>query len=293
MRLGSYLISILLHAMLFLTILLWPAKPYLDLSQAVQISLVDGASGGELQSSPVLGRRGDHFPQARAETIPAPADKVQAAPPAKPQETDIRTAPEPPKPATEIPRPESVIKQATPPPTLPDDKLLNENKQKPVEAKKAPEPSRAEAIAAALANAQRQAKNDAAQSLRQAAVNRALAEAARQGQPRQGTGDGGGEGDGPGGGGIRNVYVGLVIMAVRPNFSMNTFASRQNIVVTVRIKLDREGNVLDCYVENSSGNLSFDGQAVNAIRRTGTLPPPPTPAEQDLSINFNSQDFLG
>ena len=321
MRLGSYLASILLHAILFLLVLLWPSKPYLDLSQAVQISLVDGAPGGELQASPVLGHRGDFLSQGRAEAKSMPEAKMpepaQPQPEVRAQEVQSRTEPAERKSATEIPRPESVLKSATPPPSPPDKaQLISENKvqekpesvprpetkprtetrpeQKPAEMKKPPEISREDAIRGALADAQKQARPDIdSQKSRQDAVTRALADAARQSRNRPEAGGGGGEGDGPGGGGLKNIYVGLVIMAVRPNFSMNTFASRQNIVVRVRVKLDREGNVLDCYVEKSSGNPAFDGQAVNAIRRTRVLPPPPTADEQDLSIDFNSQDFVG
>jgi colicin import membrane protein len=315
MQLGSYCASVLLHSMLVLMILLWPNKPRLDLSRAVQISLVDGAPGGALQPTPVLGHVGDPAVPVKAEPVP---QAIAPAPEARPQEVRARVESEPLKTATEIPRPESVVKPVTPPPPPPPDtaRPISQTKveqppqpqptpevkpeprpepAKPAETKKPPEVSREDAIRSALADAQKQARSDAApsQGARQDAVARALAQAARQSRGRPGTGGGGGEGEGPGGGGLKNVYVGLVIMAVRPNWSTNTFASRQNIVVTVRIKLDREGNVLDCYVERSSGNPGFDGSAVNAIRRTKVLPPPPTADEQDLSIDFNSQEFAG
>ena len=106
------------------------------------------------------------------------------------------------------------------------------------------------------------------------------------------SGGGGGEGDGPGGGGIYDVYAAQVILAVQPNWSMPTY-SRNNIVVQVRIKLDKQGRVLDCHIERSSGRPEFDASAVNAIIRTKTLPPPPTPAQQDLVISFNSLQMMG
>ena len=109
---------------------------------------------------------------------------------------------------------------------------------------------------------------------------------------KTGVGGGGGEGDGPGGGGIYDVYVAQVILAVQPNWSMPTY-SRNNMVVQVRIKLDKQGNVLDCHIERLSGRPEFDASAVNAIIRTKTLPPPPTPAQQDLVISFNSLQMLG
>jgi TonB family protein len=315
MQLGSYCASVLLHSMLVLMVLLWPVKPRLDLSQAVQISLVDGAPGGELRQSPVLGHQGDLSAPPKAEPKPAPeAPPPQIAPEAMPQEVRARVESEPLKTPVELPRPESAPQPAPPPPPPPDTATpISERKveqppqpqpkpeakpetapkpepPKPAETKKTPEVSRDDAIRAALADAQRQALGPS-QSARQDAVARALNEAARQ--SRRGTGGGGGEGEGPGGGGLKNVYIGLVILAVRPNWSYSNFTLRENIVVTVRIKLDPAGNVLDCYVERSSGNPAFDTSAVNAIIRTKVLPPPPTAEEQDLSIGFNSQEFGG
>ena len=69
--------------------------------------------------------------------------------------------------------------------------------------------------------------------------------------------------------------------------------SRNNMVVQVRIKLDPNGKVLDCKVEKTSGRPEFDASAVNAVVRTGYLPAPPTPAQQDLLISFNSLQMLG
>ena len=105
-------------------------------------------------------------------------------------------------------------------------------------------------------------------------------------------GGGAGDGDGPGGGGIYDVYVAQVILAVQPNWSMPVY-SRSNMVVQVRIQLDPHGKVLDCKVEKSSGRPEFDASAVNAVVRTGNLPAPPTPAQQDLLISFNSQQMMG
>ena len=122
-------------------------------------------------------------------------------------------------------------------------------------------------------------------------ASRALADLEKQ-LGRTGVGGGGGEGDGPGGGGIYDVYVAQVILAIQPNWSMTT-ALRNNLVVQVRIKLDTQGNVLDCHIERSSGRPEYDASAINAIIRTKTLPPPPTPAQQDLVISFNSQQMMG
>mgnify|MGYP000203469534 CR=1 FL=1 len=105
-------------------------------------------------------------------------------------------------------------------------------------------------------------------------------------------GGGGGEGDGPGGGGIYDVYMGQVILAVRPNWSMPTY-SRANLSVQVNVKLDPNGKVLSCTVARSSGRAEVDASAVNAVIRTKVLPAPPTPDQQELLLTFNTQEMMG
>ena len=89
-----------------------------------------------------------------------------------------------------------------------------------------------------------------------------------------------------------NVYAGQVILAVRPNWQMPTY-SRDMFVALVWVRLDAGGNVLECGIEQSSGRADFDASAVNAIIRTKTLPPPPTPDLQNLVLTFNSLEMAG
>ncbi len=326
MRAGSFLASLLLHSMLVLLVLMWPSTPPVDLSQAVKISLVEGAPGGEMMPSPVLGKTGSPEGTRRSESSRPEAQPIAPLPasepipiPKAPENIPADVTPEPPKAVAEIPRPESVPTPVPPPPPEEPKKVAEKKVEKAPEPqpqakpetpakteqakpkpeaqpKKTAEVSREDALKAALADAKKNAKPDpksTPESRRQAAMASAMAELRRQSR-KQGTGGGGGgEGDGPGGGGIYDVYTGLVIMAIQPHWSMTTFSSRQNFAVTVRIKLDRQGNVMDCYVEKASGNAAFDASAVNAINRARTLPPPPTPAQQDLIITFNSQDMMG
>ena len=112
------------------------------------------------------------------------------------------------------------------------------------------------------------------------------------GDENAGGGGGGGEGDGPGGGGIYDVYMGQVILAVRPNWSMPTY-SRANLSVQVNVKLDPNGKVLSCTVARSSGRAEVDASAVNAVIRTKVLPAPPTPDQQELLLTFNTQEMMG
>ena len=80
-------------------------------------------------------------------------------------------------------------------------------------------------------------------------------------------GGGGGEGDGPGGGGLNDVYMGQVMLAVRPNWSF-TSATRLNLVCVVRVKVNLQGEVEKVDVRQSSGNAQYDSSAANAIWRT-------------------------
>ncbi len=103
------------------------------------------------------------------------------------------------------------------------------------------------------------------------------------------SGGGGGEGDGPGGGGIGDVYLGQVMIAVRPNWNFET-ATRTNWVSAVRVKVDSNGNVLLAKLEQSSGNAQYDASTVNAVLRTSAakaFPAPPSPEYQELLLVFN------
>ncbi len=326
MRSVSLLLSILLHIGALAFVLYVPLRPAIDLTKPVyQVSLVMGAPGGENQPSPVLGHRP---PEAGRQVHSVEAPKPDAKPLAAPEAPEVikpealepkkeaapeapspkpEPAPEPKKPepkpekapdpvlAPKAPEPKQEKKKEPEPEKKPDPKPEPKPAPKPeakAEKKPAPKPEKKapakpakkqnDVLAAALADARRQANSSAA---------KALADLENM-KRRKGVGGGGGEGDGPGGGGIYDVYVAQVILAVQPNWSMPVY-SRSNMVVQVRIQLDRNGKVLDCKVEKSSGRPEFDASAVNAVVRTGTLPAPPTPAQQDLLISFNSQQMMG
>lgn len=326
MRSVSLLLSILLHIGALAFVLYVPLRPAIDLTKPVyQVSLVMGAPGGENLPSPVLGHRPPEAgKQVHSVEAPKPDAKPLAAPEApevikpealEPKKEAAPEAPSPkPEPAPEPKKPEPKPEKAPDPVLAPKAPEPKQEKKKEPEPEKKPEPkpepkpapkpeAKAEkkpapkqekkapakpakkqndVLAAALADARRQANSSAAKALAD------LENMKRQ----KGVGGGGGDGDGPGGGGIYDVYVAQVILAVQPNWSMPVY-SRSNMVVQVRIQLDRNGKVLDCKVEKSSGRPEFDASAVNAVVRTGTLPAPPTPAQQDLLISFNSQQMMG
>ena len=325
---GSYFFSFLLHIGLALVIFLWPSPPPLKLDQPMmQISVNMGAPGGQRMASPVLGAQGRPAP-TQASQKPAPAEEAKAAVPVaredtvQPKKAEQKQESKP-KPKPE-PKPDAVaLAEKKTPPKPKKDEEDDKTKDKPKEKTPAKDEAKDKKDAAddkrkADANAKDSKPSDKKKDGvdPKDALADALADASKKAGPRgnkdkggktsvagaladfeknAGSGHGGGgagEGDGPGGGGIYDVYMGQVILAVRPNWSMPTY-SRQNLSVQVRVKLDTSGKVLDCSVARSSGRAEVDASAVNAIIRTKVLPPPPTPDQQDLLLTFNTQEMMG
>ena len=228
--------------------------------------------------------------QPKPETKPEPKPEPQ---PEKKPEPQPEKKPDPKPEKKPEPQPEKKP-EPTPekkPEPAPEKKPEQKPAQKPAQKEQPKRDSGKDALADALAAARKQARSNTTGTGSGTSASRALADLEKQ-VGRTGVGGGGGEGDGPGGGGIYDVYVAQVILAIQPNWSMPTY-SRNNMVVQVRIKLDKQGNVLDCRIERSSGRPEFDASAINAVIRTKTLPPPPTPAQQDLVVSFNSQQMMG
>ena len=297
MRLASFVISFCLHAGFVLLVLFWPAPALRQAApHAMTVSLVDGLPGGDRTPSPILG------PQSAPVQKPAPP-----LPPAPPKEPSPPVIPKPPPEAVPVPiqetpplrleAPEHVPKPAPEPapkpPPEPDTVLLTDKKaeepkqpepkqpQPPKEEPKKPEkpqPPKPDPAAEALAKLRAEAKSNAART-NPNAVAQALAAARKQ------SGGGGGEGEGEGGGGIGDIYGAQIVMAVQPNWHWHALA-QGNLSVTLYLKVDATGLVLDVRVETSSGNPLFDSSAVAAVRRTHTLPPPPSPAFREIVLPF-------
>ena len=319
MHIGSYFSSFLLHGLLLAVVFFWPSSPPIPLDRpAMLISLTMGAPGGDKVLSPVLGPQGrpdpvrattkpaptPSAPEAAA-TLPAPTEAPKEAPKPEPR-PEPKQEPKPePKPAdvplvsdkkTEKPKPEpeptpkETPKPKEPPKETPKEKPKEPSKEpaKPTDQKKPP--SREDALKAALADAQKKTGSATGSRSPASSVTGALADLQKRANAQGAGGGGAGEGDGEGGGGLYDVYAGQVILAVRPNWSMPTY-SRTPYIVQVRIRLDPQGNVLSATIERASGRPDFDASAVNAVIRTKVLPPPPSPEQRELLINFNSLEM--
>ena len=325
MPLASYVLSLCLHIGIILIIWLWPAsKPLVYPEQPVMISLVDGAPGGNKEPSPILGPMGA---KADGESAPAPAAKkaevaqqereeTRAAPikapkderPMKkeePKKPELKPAPkqevqpkekaispkkkdikeEPKKKDEEKPKP-----QAKPQEQKQDQKQKTSGKDTKDSENKGAEDK--DAIASALNQARRKATSrTGSDSGGGSSVEQALAQARKNAGGNRG--GGGGEGSGPGGGGLHSVYLGQVMLAVRPNWGYAS-GSRANLQCTVHITVTAAGQVQTAQIVASSGNAQYDASCGNAIWRTskaGDFPPPPTPMYHELDIVFTLNEM--
>ena len=306
MNWASYLLSLCLHLAVFLLIMFWPSSPPVNLeTPPVMISLVDGAPGGNRTPSSILGKMGK--PTDGPKDVSPPAKKADAAAPERPEVKADPTAdkarpveakPEPkverkPEPKHEVkPKPEP--KDATPvadkkdkkkkEDKKKDDKKKDDKKSTPKDDKKtdkkADKPSKGDPVAAAMNQARREATSRVESGDKGSSVEQALAQARRNAGGDGG--GGGGEGDGPGGGGLNDVYMGQVMLAVRPNWSF-TSATRLNLVCVVRVKVNLQGEVEKVDVTQSSGNAQYDS----------SFPPPPSEQYTELDLVFTLNELMG
>ena len=222
--------------------------------------------------------------------VPAPEQQPKPEAPARPAPPQPEAVPIPQKPEPEKPKEEPKPKAPEKPKEQPKPREPEKPREKPApketpkknDKPKTPKPE--DALKAALADARNKTKSTGSKSPVSGALNDLKRTAGEQG-------GGGGSGAGPGGGGLYDVYMGQVITAIRPNWAMAIY-SRQNLVVDIWIKISPAGEILDSRVERSSGRAEFDGSALNAVRRTRQLPPPPTADQQELIVSFNSQDTI-
>lgn len=312
MKFGSYLLSVLLHASLLVLVLLWPETKPIQLDQVMyQVSLVEGAPGGESLPSPVLGPK-DAAPPSKMENKPLPSMAAQEATTVnEPSPTEI--------PADSKPEPKPLVENKPLPVEAPKEtpkekpKETPETTPEPIKGKeepKKPEPKKEEPKPEPKTEAPKETKKDdkaagqspedalkelakakgATNQRAQSSVAGALAEMKKQVKRQKG--GGGGEGDGPGGGGLDDVYRGMVYMAIYPNW-VGTSDDRTPLTAVVNVKLDKQGKILTFTLKESSGNARFDNSVLTAVNRTKVLPPPPTPAQQDLDLGFDSRQFGG
>ena len=271
-------LSLLLHAgVVGLGLIQWPfgQSIHIRLDQPVvyQVDLVTLAP-------PAPGK-----PIQAKSTPPAPAAPVPAQPvPAQPQPP----APPPPRPKAEVKIPEQSKKAPAPAKPVQQPKEAKPTPASKPEPKKPrpkkAEPSRdqilAEALGAARQDVAARTTDEREQAL--AGLRQELA-----------SGDGG-AGGAPGGvaaGGLVEVYAQLVEGRVKAHWRYPQVASRQDLSVTLEIRLTMDGQVMETRVVRSSGRPDFDASTERAVEEAGLLPPPPRPDLRTLRITFNLQEL--
>lgn len=314
MRFASIIISICLHIGVFLLIWFWPSSPPIKLdAPPITISLVSGEQGGNMTPSPILGHMGDQAEGEKAPQPPAPQSEVaaserpeQAIPERVPERIPEETVSAKPVPQLEpVPVVEKTPEAEKTPPTPVEEKKPEPPKEQPKQETKAPEKPKdatkpppkqqprkpkTDPVAEALAKA-RKATSRTSQPEKGNAVERALAQARKSAGGNRG--GGGGSGDGPGGGGLGDVYIGQVMLAVRPNWGFASSA-RVSLVCIIKVNVDMQGKVQSAVISQSSGNAQYDASAVNAIVRTsqaGDFPPPPNINYSDLDLVFTLDEL--
>jgi colicin import membrane protein len=147
---------------------------------------------------------------------------------------------------------------------------------------------------------------DKAAKERQDVLNQALKDAkAKSGQPqagsnavsselaklRQQVGQEGGGGGGGGGGGEASIqaYRDIVNKLVKQNWRFPQ-SSTLKLICQVELQIGTDGRISSSRVTQSSGRPDFDNSALRAVEETQTLPPPPRPTLNMITINFNSQE---
>ncbi|MDC0335380.1 TonB family protein [Pseudodesulfovibrio sp.] len=238
---------------------------------------------------------------------PGPAPVVEVAPEAAPetQVPVVEAAPEPvvevkPAPVVEAkpePKPEPKAEKISPKKV--EKKTVVKKKEEPKpkpkpKPKKTAEQLRKEALAAAKATVkkQEQKKTKALQNELAALKKKEGAEVYQHGgQP------GGVEGGTPGGtvggtgSGLSEVYALIVGTAIKKHWRYPSFSGEANLIVTVEMVLDEEGQILSSKVIESSNNPEFDNSALRAIKETEYVERPRTNRDRVLRINFNSQEL--
>lgn len=98
-----------------------------------------------------------------------------------------------------------------------------------------------------------------------------------------------GKGEGSGGGGPLSYYLTLVDRKIDENWVRVPVAGAAEIMVIVRFRVLRSGQVRDVELDSSSGNASVDTSALRAVRQSMPLPPFPnllTEPYLDLRYRF-------
>jgi outer membrane biosynthesis protein TonB len=281
------------------------------------VSLVEGAPGGESLPSPVLGPRavqavenpqpdlaiakqpGGTQAPAEIKALEQPQDiKPQPqeikAPPAeeikKPQAEEVKSEPQPePKPDPK-PEPKPAARTQTPQEALDELKRQAQRKESAQNQK-----ALADALSGVEYDVTNREEGEISSGGGSGGGGGGSGGGGIAGGGPGGVGGGGGTGSGPGGGGLGGLevlYVGHVSDIVKKHWSWHG-DDRKPLMAAVRIRTDANGKVIPIDLEQRSGDARFDASVMNIFEHVTVLPEPPTPTLQNIILYFNSQELRG
>ncbi len=262
-------LSVLVHGLLTVAVVMIPRfqmGTYIRVPVSYTVSLVSAPPGGSGGSPPAAARPAPPPTPAQVAPVPAPRPAPQPAPVPKsaPDELTLpgrRAAPKRTPEREPSLRPPSVTGKETarPAPPVPTPPAL----AAPA-APAAPQPTAPVASAPAGAGTGKTSGVEVA------------------GTPS-------GVGSGAGGGSALDYYLTLVDRKIDENWVRIPVAGAPEIVVVVRFRVLRSGQVRDVELETGSGNASVDTSALRAVRQSIPLPPFPnllTEPYLDLRYRF-------
>ena len=233
--------------------------------------------------SPRVSSKKIHYPSIhRVNLVSFPAASPQM--PGKPAGKKAESGTPPPVAKPKTPPP--VAKSRTPPPAAQSKTLPSGTKPvAPVKASVSRTTKRASAPPKKKIKEKVERKVDTG-----AQISSALAEIRREVASRQEgarLGEGGLTGYGYGGSGKRTgggvldpesqAYYQLVRERIEENWILPDIVdrSRRNLKLTVCLRIGRDGRIIESWIDESSGLNYFDQSLLRAVKKTGSLPPPP------------------
>ena len=285
---------------LFILVVFFVAAKFQRRSKVEQIVWLDGGmlGGGGIASAATVDTTPPPPTIPEPEPEPDPEPERVAPPPPVPAELTVPKAtpsPETPKPATPkpatpkpatpkpaTPKPVATAKPATP---KPKPKTTPKPQPSPAQAKATPDAEQAKPAETKDGSADATPKPGTPSANRGSAPGAAAGEGKGKGTTGKGPGAGPPSDFGEYAGHLRDKYYAVWIPPSVPD--------AQSLVVTLKIRVKRDGTVLGQELVKSSGNSLMDGSVMAAAQQVTTIPPLPDGFGRgdvvDIPINFKPQ----
>ncbi len=283
MRIHSFVLSLLVHALIFSAALWMPLRtahePPIDLQQQVhEVELVRSAVQEESE------------PAQPEEEVPVEPQDPQEVEEPQQREQPVREAARDPRdseskqlPAQDSPAPEEPESREQPraSPEAPESPEAEEESRQEPEARQAPSGERL--LAQALEEVEQDL--DTGQAEREREIVARELESLREEMS--------GQDSVAGDVGERELYASIVEERVKQNWRFPAVAEGQNLVARARVRIQETGEIEGYSLESGSGRRDFDDSVLRAIEDTERLPQPPIEGLREITITFNLQEQRG